>query len=298
MALKLKAYTETEWLAWHRRLDRVTASQVPTILGVNRYESPFTLFQRKQGRVQWQDETRAMRRGHYMEPFIADEYERQEGVKLHDPGNYTLFWNSEFPELLATPDRQEMNGEIVTGDVVEAKAPGIYAIRNWDDGPPLAYMVQVQAQLYCTGGDKGHIAGLVGDELLVHEYGRDDKFIKAMLGKIEEFIERLVNDDAPDIDGSESSTDTLKELHPDDNDLTVDLPEEAIERAKALWDVKAAIKTCEKEKKDHENWFKDLLGPGAFGELGNLKVSYKTVERKGYEVKPGKYRKLNVSIKN
>ena len=104
--IEISTPPKEKWLADHQGEEEVTCSQLASILGVDidPYNSPFSMFHRKKGRLDWEDETRAMRRGHHMEPFIKDEYERQEGVKLVDPGAYTVFHNTEFPGLTGTPD--------------------------------------------------------------------------------------------------------------------------------------------------------------------------------------------------
>lgn len=292
-------FDEKEWLALHHDPTILTASQMACVLNIDEWTSGYTLFYQKKGSIPWAAETRAMRRGHHMEPFIHDEYERQEGVKLIDPGEYRMFWQHGRGNILATPDRFILDTGALVNDLTEFKAPGVRAIRKWEnDGPPLGHEVQVQIQLYCTGAQRGTIVALVGNDLLVHAYDRNDKLIALIIEQAEAFLLRLKNDDPPDPDDTASTTATLKKLHPEDNDLTVELPEEAIEMATKLWEAKATIKEATKTKTGIENWFKDQLGPGAFGVYGKLKASWKTSDRKGYEVKPSKPRTLRVTIDN
>jgi hypothetical protein len=84
------------------------------------------------------------------------------------------------------------------------------------------------------------------------------------------------------VDGSESTTDTLAVLHPDDNGAVVEITEE-IKEIVELWQTEKQIEKEAKEAKDkYRNQLAAALGDATFLEGYGTKISYKTQERKGH----------------
>jgi putative phage-type endonuclease len=271
-----------EWLA-HRKTG-LGASDIPTILGVNRFRSPYTLWAEKRGMIPPPDENIPMRVGHALEPLVAELYTETTGQELTDPGPYTIFPHPDLPFLFCTPDRLH----VADGRPVELKTAGEFAARDWKDAdePPIQHTCQNMTQIACVGADAGAVAGLVGNrEFHYFDVPRNDRLIAHILRLAAEFWARVLNGDAPPVDGSDSTTRTLKALHPKDTGEEVVLPDlEA--------DALAYTELCETLKKQEAD--KDLLknrlvagiGDASFAVFGGLRFSYKHQTRKGQIVVP------------
>jgi hypothetical protein len=89
-------------------------------------------------------------------------------------------------------------------------------------------------------------------------------------------------------------------LHPEDNGVTIALPDEAVvwdeelRRAKArIKELEEEIKEIEEGKRHFENLIKLAIGDNTYGLLpDNRRYGYLTRERDGYSVKSSKYREL------
>jgi len=271
--------TKDGWLELHRMPSIITASQIPTILGLNSYCSPFTLYQYLVGNIPWPDDSLAMRLGHMLEPVLDRLYQEATGRVTEDPGEYTMFRHPEHAWLFCTPDR--LTWEANRSGDLQLKTTGEFNARRWKDGPPLEAQVQTQFEMAILGLEWGSLAGLVGNrEFKYFDFERNDRFIKAALGKIREFHERLQNNDPPPVDSSQSTADALKAMHPDDNGTTVfvsglgSLFTELEKREEAK-------KKAEEGCKEIENQIRAAIGEATFGEDAYMRMSLKTQTRPG-----------------
>lgn len=208
-----KIFGELDWEKKHRSKKDVTASEVAIILGVHPHKSVFTLFHEKVGNLPHFEGNISTRAGHILEPFIAQLYREETKRFTVDPGAFTMYRSADIPWLWCTPDRFDDDGR-----VVELKALGAYSRKDWTNKTgPLEYQVQNQIQLYCTGREKGALAGLIATrEFFAHDFDRHDRLLKNIIPKLAEFRERCINGDPPPADESHSTTVALKALHPKD----------------------------------------------------------------------------------
>ena len=283
-----------DWLALHRKPGIITASMVSTILGINKWCSPFTLYQRFIGDVPWQETTIRMRKGHQLEPLVADLYEEETGRTLTDPGDYAVYWHPDYEWLLCTLDRLTVDERDKQG-VVEMKAPGEFRAKEWREGPPLEHQVQVQVQMAILGTEWGSIAGLVGGEFFHPDVERHDKVLAAMWPRLAEFRDRVLAHDPPPEDGSDSTTATLKVLHPQDSGNTI-----FVAGLGELWHKRARLKEDQGDAKkglqEVENQIRGALGENTFAKDELTQVSYKTQSRRGYlKVEPSDDTKARLS---
>lgn len=277
------------WLAG--RQNAIGASDVAVILGASQHKSPFTLYQEKRGAIGGFEGNLATELGLVLEPFLAEKYTQETGVSVLDPGNWTVFPHREIPFFGCTPDRLILRkGDTLTAltdceilKAVELKTMGEYAARKNDGDPPLDYEIQVQAQMACLECEQADIAMLIGNrEFRVVPQVRNDRFIKVMLQAIAEFWERVQNEDPPPVDASDSTFETIKAMHPDDNGHIVTLSDKAVFASLALDEVKAQIKELEAQEQEAKILILAEMGDATFGDLGDGTYrSWKTQVRKG-----------------
>lgn len=273
--------TREQWLE-HRR-QGIGASDVPVILGVSRFKSPYTLWAEKSGLIPLPDETIPMRVGHALEPLISELYEEKTGRKVYDPGACTIFRHPVLKFFFCTPDRIE----IETSSPVELKTAGEFRAKDWkDDDPPLDHVCQLQTQIAILGSDGGSLAGLVGNrEFHWFDVPRHDRLVEHIVHKVDEFWNRILEGDAPPIDGTASTAHTLKVMHPKDSGeerLLLELEADAI----AYGELGEKIKAFEAERDTAKNRIIAAIGDASYGVFGSVKYSYKHQTRAGQIVVP------------
>ncbi|MCV7230714.1 YqaJ viral recombinase family protein [Mycolicibacterium komossense] len=240
---------DPEWIQpgseQHRAM--ISPSKVGAILGLSRWESPFSLWNRMKGLVPPEEPKDAFDLGHDVEDFAAKRWRRRQTERwLLSPGEVQFIVDPEhfgFPAMV-TLDRRAVRGQ--SRRVVEFKmARDQNDADKWgDDGSgnlPPDYFAQVLTAMLFTGWtDKaGHLLCVgprIGDERLYQvEYDADARAEASFLiNECRRFHESLSNDDPPPLDKSPATYDCIKALHPDIDGTTVDIdPDEALDYAEA-----------------------------------------------------------------
>lgn len=166
-----------EWKEYRR--SRVSASEVPIVLGFSKYCTPAQLFWKKVNGIDERVDTRHTRRGIAAEPRIVRE------LQAHNPfvlPNSKLAQSEEYPWLTATLDA------LSPQFVYEIKCPE----RPWEC-PPGLYIWQLKAQLLVVGRTEGFLvegeeSGKIREMWPVHLTridrdfitGNTKRFVKAM----------------------------------------------------------------------------------------------------------------------
>jgi putative phage-type endonuclease len=315
--------TEPEWL--ERRKHGLGASDVITALGYSKWKSQYTLWAEKSNWRKKKPDPNlypepvtglAVELGHFMEPFLRRKYMDETRRFAFDPGEFTIFAHPDLDFLFCTPDALIQYTSGIADDVgpLETKTAGEYQSKDWKDGnAPIAAMCQLQIQMACLGHERGSIAGLIGNrEFHWLDVERNDGLINKMLARLTEFWDRVLNDDAPQVDHSVSTQETLFNLHPDDNDLEIEIDETELSKLDhVIKECDSEIKLFEDDRDLAKNSIRELIGPNTFGVCEGIRYSNKTQERKDtikvslevedlliehgipYERKPGaKFRKL------
>jgi putative phage-type endonuclease len=299
--MPVKILTNEEWLE-ARKTPRSTfgASSVATLLGLNKHCSPYTFYQQCVGALPETDQTIPMEVGLELEPLIARVYARQTGRHVmtyneyvhSTPESRVVYTHPDYPWLSSTPDRKVIFEDNHDGPL-ELKTANEFMRKEWDAEPPLPYMVQNQIQMACEERDRGSLAGLIGNRELVYaDQILSAKLLRGVIPKLIEFRERVLNNDPPPADGSDSTTETLKILHPDDNGATVVAEAEFLETLYAFEAEKEKLKFHEAEKKALQNMILARIGPATFLECAGVRYSLKTTDRKGFTVEPTSFRML------
>lgn len=289
----IRAGSREEWLA--NRRGGIGASDVAAILGVNPYRSAFQVWAEKTGNVEPDDlsDNEAVEFGIRLEAPIAQAYADRSGRQVAMWPQYQIAKHLEHDWLRCTPDATQHDD--VRGDgLVQIKTTAAWNAKDWEDGPPLHYQCQVQAELAVMNADWATLVVLIGgNRLRYFEVERNQRFVDAMIPKLAEFWAAVTTNQPPEVDGSVGTAKVLAKLFPDDSGEVVELPDEAAEWADTLETAKATIKEMEALKTDAENHLKAAIGNAAIGLLPDgSKYSWKTQHRKGYVVEPTSFRVL------
>lgn len=290
---------QERWL--EERQSGIGASEIAAVLGVNPYMSPYTVWAQKVGLVESDaDEKEAVYWGHALQPAVAARWSQVAGIPIVDLGQHKIQRSPDYPHLFATLDYEipdprfwPMRGgdaalwpaalsNVDGPGVLEIKTAGIRSSSEWyEGGAPLHYQVQVQGQLAVTGYRWGVLACLVGGQQLKWaKVERNDAFIAEMTARVEDFWDLVAGKTPPNVDGSESTTRTLKALHPSDSGATIKLDADA----EWLWNLREAhrgsVKAAEDKQRGVENQLRELLGTATWGEFSNgARVQLKTEPR-------------------
>lgn len=284
------------WLAARNRI--IGASESPSICGVG-YESAYSVWARKCGLVTAEEtESELLEAGNVLQPAIIELARRRTGLDIIGE-DHTIRLSDDVPYIGCTLDAYYLEDSQVIP--VECKNIGLYNASEWrDDLPPVRVNVQAQHQMFVTKAPKALVLGLIGgNRLVVKEVQRDEAFLGVLLLVLEKFWSHVERQEPPEVDGSNSTAETLSKLYGREVEgEEVDLPEEA-----AVWDrerleAHEAEKTAKARKQAAENAIKAAIGTAACGRLpGGGKYIWKTIERAGYECPATSYRQLTRSKK-
>ena len=255
------------WLAARRTM--IGASESPSILGCGYAdEGPWTIWAKKTGQMEDKPDNELLWYGREMQPITLKRFTIETGLPVRDLGEFTIQRHPTISWLGATLDgvATEADGELA---VVEAKNIGHYGAAEWNaPEPPLRVQVQIQHQLAVTCFKVGYAAATVGgNKLAFRRLERNERFIAAMIQRLEEFWRLVREGRPPEIDYSEATAKALRAIHPDDNGAALTLPPESL-----IWDhnlerVKRHIKILKRFEEEYKNRIKAAIGDASFGEL-------------------------------
>jgi putative phage-type endonuclease len=137
-------------------------SDIGVLLGLNKYKTPYQLWQEKTGKTERSVENPYMKRGRMLEPIVAQFYEEETGKKLKVDGN--LRTHLKYPQLGGLIDRVIDMGK---PGVWEGKTASSWAIKAWNERIPMNYYVQLIHYLLITGWEYGEMSVLNVDKWIL-----------------------------------------------------------------------------------------------------------------------------------
>jgi len=219
---------------WHEvRANGVGGSEVGTICGLNKWESAYTLWAKKTGKIPSQiPQSEPMEWGSRLESVILDKF-----VETHpelDVWGETGTWqHSSDLTFHANPDaiyRREDGAwgivEIKTAaypDDWQLNAQGVVGASS---GVPRYYLTQVQHYLRVFGFKEAIVCALFSGNKYREYLVEADEFQQEIdRDEVLRFLDYVNNDTAPDWDGSTSTYETVRAMNPELTDDQVELGE-------------------------------------------------------------------------
>jgi putative phage-type endonuclease len=284
------------WLA--ARNTGVGASESAALFGLSPWDTQFTLWAKKTGRVEPEEiGGEWLEWGTLLEEPIAQRYAKKTGRKVWQGGPFCVAQHPSIPFMRATPDRFVIEAPDRDGDgLLQIKNTNAFKGHDWDEGVPDYIEIQVQHEMACTGRAWASVAVLIGGaEFRSFDIERNETFIGELEEQVREFWGFVERNEAPPIDGSVRTLETIKKLHPNDNGQTVALPADAIGWWNSLAELRAQESSLKKAKAALEAPLLSAIGDATFGALPDGRViSLKTTTRAGYSVEPVTYRSLRI----
>ena len=207
-----------------------------------------------------------------LEPIVAKKFCEKTGKKVKRWGTVC---NPAAPWQMANFDR------LIVGEEcgLECKTANAFKQEEWEgDNVPDAYYCQCQWYAHLSGFEGWWIACLIGGQHFEYKYiPRNDAFIAEMLEKVTDFWENHVLAKVPpEIDGSESSSETLKKVYPQSNSVEIALTESALNIIKHLDELDKTLAIIKEQQEQDKNQLKLMLGDNEVGIVGDRKVTWKT----------------------
>jgi putative phage-type endonuclease len=276
--------SDEQWHEW--RSQGIGASEVPAILGVSSFASPWSLWAEKTGRTQRSATSQRQRIGQVLEGAIAQLFHEETGY--HVAGEQTWCTHRDLPWARATVDGFVLRNE---GDSI-ADALGDLEIKtdgapSWDGIPPRIW-TQVQWQMFVTDMPRAWVAVLhSGFTFRVHEVERDNTAITDMVCAVSRFwFDHVQADTPPPVDSADATRDAIGNVWPDHDPGKVASLDDLVDVIEHRDVLKAEIKRGEDALKLAENAIKEALADAEVGTIRGIPVlTCKTQTRTGIDTK-------------
>lgn len=293
-----KNMVREEWLAERRK--SVGGSEVGAIMGLNRYQSPASVWANKLGIVPDVEPSEAMIQGTDLEGYVAERFTRLTGKKVRHC-NYILR-NDDYPHLHANVDR------LVRGESagLECKTASALSVSKFKGGDfPTSYYAQCVAYMAVTELPVWYLAVVVlGKEFKVFKMVRDgqdtrkpdwcesvtvidDAEFDAIKSSVLDFWQHVENETMPEIDGSKATADTLESVY-SQPDPVPDLPAELDDmsyKVRSLLELKSEKSRIEENIRLFENEIKARMEVAETAYCDDVKITWKPQERTTFDYK-------------
>lgn len=269
MIKKIKTNSHEEWLALRHQY--IGGSDCATIIGMNKFSSPYNLWAEKVDLIEPFKGNLATEVGTFLEPFVAQRWAETTGKKVRNDN--LSFINDQYPWAIANIDRK-VEGESAG---LECKTCSELRMKEFKNGEyPENYYSQCVHYLAVTGYQKWYLAVLVGNkEFLTFEIERDENEIKALMDAESNFwYTYVIPKKAPPVDGHAATTSAIKEIYQKDDESTVDLfgMEHLFKERNTYTSLK---KDIENKIDECDNQIRQLMGSASYATCSNYSVTWK-----------------------
>lgn len=212
---------------WHEaRTTGIGASEISAVVGLNPWESAYSLWLRKKGLIPGPDESEAMRWGHLLEPVVAARF--SDGHEEYGVGLIGTHRSAERPWQLANLDRSlahASHGDGIPLEIKTTRYPDDWG-RSGTDEIPLHVRCQVMQQMDVFGAPYGWVAALIGgSDYREYRIDFDETDAASLRDAGAAFWASLQTDDEPPIDCSIATYDAVRKVHADiDRDTELEIP--------------------------------------------------------------------------
>ena len=250
----------------------IGGSDIGTIMGVNQWKSPYTLWAEKTGLIEAEDisDKDAVWCGVMEEDIIAKRFTMKTELKVKK-SNYA-YGCKEYPYLRGHVDRIAAKGKWG----LEIKTTSSWNKTKYDEGEiPEAHYWQCMFYMFLTGWDTWYLATKRDNRFYITKINRDDEAIERMLDACEDFWNHVQSGEPVEIDGSDSTQETLEQMYPEEHQgetVNLDSQEDTL---LALLELGTQEKNLKELKTKYQNEIKAVLGEAEKGETGQFIVSWK-----------------------
>lgn len=268
-----------QWLELRKK--SIGGSDSSVILGLNQWRSQYTLWADKCGLLSPTSDNEAMRIGRDLEQYVADRF--CEATDKRVRRRNAMFLHDDYDFISANVDR-EVIGENAG---LECKTISVFAKSDFENGEiPLYYYCQCMHYMAVMGYDKMYLAVLVlGKAFYWFEISRNDEEIKSLIdAEVNWWNKYILGYDIPELDGSDSTSATIKELYPEDNGTKIEISSLKTD-AEMYINLKAKIKELEATADKYEQAIKTGMGEAESCHICGYEATWKTQHRSSIDTK-------------
>ncbi len=279
--ISTKCMDRGEWCELRR--GTIGGSDAATVIGLNPYASPYSLWAEKTGRVPEKEDNEAMRIGRDLEEYVAQRFCEASGKKVRRD-NHTYF-NAKYPWAHANIDRVLIGED--AGLECKTTTP-----MNWskftDEEFPKNYYVQAMHYMAVTGKSRWYIACLVlGVGFKWYCVERNEDEIHTLMIEEQSFHKYVTDNIEPPVDDADATGKALDTLY---NAPTVDEArivglEEYEDTIKGYMLMQAEISRLETIATGMKNTIKSVMKSDERGESLNYKVSWRGQCKNTFDIK-------------
>jgi putative phage-type endonuclease len=273
--LIIKPKNREEWLI--EREKGIGSSEVGTILGINKWETPYQLWRRKVGIDPPKESSFAMRAGHYLEDAVSQmwEYETGREVIKSSAGDW-LFVNSEHQHRRVSPDRTFwLPG--ATRNTRDWKQKGLLECKTTripidPEDLPKTWFCQLQYQLGTSEMEQGALAWLVmGSEFDQRDFAFDPEFYGWMIEEVDRFwVDNIKGGKEPDPINAE---DVAIKFFRHEEGKVIAATETHLKAYEELKELKEKLKELDSRKAELEDTLKMGFGNAEMMEYAGRKLA-------------------------
>jgi hypothetical protein len=297
-----KITSREQWM--NLRKADVTASAAASLLGIHPYQTAYSLWATKTGRISDEiEDSPPLRRGRLLEPLAVQmlREDRPDWQVSDHPLN--LYFRDPVARIGATPDLTARNEHGKFGAVQIKSVEASIFRKEWRDAdgnvsPPLWIVIQAIIETRLMGLEWAAVAPIVvghGVEMPVIEVPLHEGIYDRIKGEVAHFWRLVESGKTPDVDFGRDAA-LIERLYAPTGEI-VDLAQDNV--APDLADEKEKLASEKSTIEDRQRAIKaellTKLGGASGGRLrdGRL-ITAKRVDRKGYEVGPSSYMDLRV----
>lgn len=271
-----KNMSREEWL--ERRRNTIGGSDAAGIMGLSGWASPFSVWAEKTGRTAETQDTEAMRQGRDLEDYVARRWMEVHGKRVYRVP--AMLYNPRYPFAHADVDRMVMRENAG----LECKTTAALDLRQFRGTEfPAQYYTQCVHYLAVTGAERWYLAVLVyGRGFFTFVLERDQAEIDALMQSEADFWKHVEQDIPPAPDGSQATTDALREVYPA-SQRTTSLLFGRDAALREYMELKAQEKELERRISQIENTIKADLGVSESGACGPYRISWKSRTRRSFQ---------------
>lgn len=210
--INIKNLSREEWLEIRR--NSIGGSDAAAACGQSPWTSQLALWCEKQGMTKDKETNESMRRGTFLEEYVAQRFCEETGKKVKRD-NF-MYCHDDFPCLTANIDR------VIVGENagLECKTMNDYSSNDFDfeSGEiPVQYYYQCQHYMMVMNWQYMYIAFSTNFKFVWLKVDRNEDFIKQMQqAELDFWYNNVVKMLRPEADGSESSIEVLEDLYPEE----------------------------------------------------------------------------------
>ncbi len=251
---KTNELTREDWLKLRQK--GIGGSDAAAACGLSRWKSRLMLYLEKTSAEIEDIDNESMYWGRTMEPILRHEFANRTGFKVQEV--HFMFACREYPWMLANIDGlvTEPDG---TKALLEIKTASGFKAKEWEDGLPQEYYLQIQHYLAVCDLQKAWVAVLIGgNDFRYFPVEHDVETIQSIISLEADFWSFVEKREQPPVD--EQSSDALAELYPkSDSKSSIILPEEADNIIAGHREIMTVVNQLKPELEKYENQLKAMM---------------------------------------